>query len=161
MARTNFENTVNTLIPQTGSNLGSRLDNALSYYLLNGFTQVVIMNSDGPTLPVEYLIKAYNALEKVDVVLGPSEDGGYYLIGLKKPAPRLLRDVHMSTPRVTSDTLRIADSLGLRVHLLPGWYDIDDVETLDRLLVDLEQSPRLIAPQTRRYLKQINMLSTR
>ncbi|HEY5670397.1 MAG TPA: TIGR04282 family arsenosugar biosynthesis glycosyltransferase [Anaerolineales bacterium] len=149
------------LIPQTGSNLGSRLDNALSYYLLNGFTQVVIMNSDGPTLPVEYLIKAHKALAQVDVVLGPSEDGGYYLIGLKKPAPRLLRDVHMSTPRVTSDTLRIADSLGLRVHLLPGWYDIDDVETLDRLLVDLEQSPRLIAPQTRRYLKQINMLSTR
>ena len=149
------------LIPQTGSNLGSRLDNALYYYLFNGFTQVVIMNSDGPTLPVEYLIEAQKALEKVDVVLGPSQDGGYYLIGLRRPAPSLLRDVRMSTPRVTSDTLKIANSLGLQVHLLPAWYDVDYVETLNQLLLDLEQSPQLIAPHTRRYLKQINMLSSR
>ena len=62
-----------------------------------------------------------------DVVLGPCEDGGYYLIGLKQPAPRLLREVRMSTDRVFADTLALAAEEGLQVEVLPEWYDVDDV----------------------------------
>jgi glycosyltransferase A (GT-A) superfamily protein (DUF2064 family) len=81
--------------------------------------------------------------------LGPCDDGGYYLIGLKKPAPRLLREVRMSTPRVTADTLALAQELGLQVALLPTWYDVDNGDSLERLLAELEQGPPELAPHTR------------
>ena len=78
---------------QEGNDLGERLDNALTHYLNHGYGMAAIMNSDGPTLPPEHLAAAFAALAgKADVVLGPCEDGGYYLIGLKRPAPRLLRE---------------------------------------------------------------------
>lgn len=116
------------------------------------------MNSDGPTLPVEHLIGAFDALsDHTDVVLGPSDDGGYYLIGLKKPAPRLLREVRMSTPHVTADTLALADAEGLRVKLLPAWYDVDDVEALERLSTELAAAPAHVAPHTRSFLRATPM----
>lgn len=137
------------LLPQQGSDLGSRLDNALNHYLELGYSRVAVMDSDGPTLPLHCLELAFERLEAADVVLGPCEDGGYYLIGLKKPAPRLLREVRMSTPRVTADTLALAQDLGLRVALLPTWYDVDDARSLKRLLTELEQGPPELATHTR------------
>jgi glycosyltransferase A (GT-A) superfamily protein (DUF2064 family) len=85
-------------------------------------------------------------------VLGPAEDGGYYLIGLKRPAPRLLREVRMSTPTVLADTLAIAAEAGLRVALLPMWYDVDDVASLARLRAELASADAGVAPATRRFL---------
>ena len=70
-------------------------------------------------------------------MLGPCDDGGYYLIGLKHPPPRLLREVHVSSPDVLSDTLAIAAEEGLTVELLPTWYDVDDAESLERLMAEL------------------------
>ncbi len=146
------------LIRQAGDDLGARLDNALTHYLCDGYERVAIMNSDGPTLPVEHLIGAFDALsDHTDVVLGPSDDGGYYLIGLKKPAPRLLREVRMSTPHVTADTLALADAEGLRVKLLPAWYDVDDVEALQRLSTELAAAPAHVAPHTRSFLRATPM----
>jgi hypothetical protein len=109
------------------------------------------MDSDSPTLPAANLQTAFTALDEVDVVLGPCDDGGYYLIGLKQPAPRLLREVQMSTPRVVADTLALASEEGLRVKLLPTWYDIDDVSTLNRLMAELAHAPALVAPHTRAF----------
>lgn len=131
------------LIPQEGADLGERLDNALTHYLQCGYRHVAIMNSDGPTLPPGYLQEAFAALEDgVDLVLGPSDDGGYYLIGMKRPAPRLLRNVRMSTPTVAADTLALAQEEGLHVHLLPVWYDVDNRESLQRLKAELvDMSP--------------------
>src|SRR5205823_4594654 len=85
------------LRPQVGDNLGQRLDQVLAGCLSDGFEQAVIMDSDSPTLPAAYVEGAFASLEAADVVLGPCEDGGYYLIGLKRPQPRLLREVQMST----------------------------------------------------------------
>jgi len=79
------------LLPQVGDDLGARLDNALTHCLSDGFRQAVIMDSDSPTLPAEFLTQAFAALDRADTVIGPCDDGGYYLIGLKRPAPRLLR----------------------------------------------------------------------
>jgi rSAM/selenodomain-associated transferase 1 len=144
------------LILQSGDDLGARLDNATTHFLQQGYEKVVIMNSDGPTLPVGHLIEAFEALSgKAEVVIGPCDDGGYYLIGLKRPAPRLLREVRMSTPRVTADTLALAAEEGLRVHLLPQWYDVDDAQSLARLGRELAQRRDNVAAHTRRFLEKL------
>jgi hypothetical protein len=143
------------LILQEGSDLGARLDNALSCCLARGYQRAVIMNSDGPTLPVSSLIAAFEELGRgADVVLGPAEDGGYYLIGLKQPAPKLLRGVRMSTPTVLRETLALAAGEGLKVALLPAWYDIDDVAALERLRAELDHAHDGLAPRTRAFLER-------
>ena len=138
---------------QQGADLGARLDEALQHYLAPGGRSVVIMDSDSPSLPSGYLVEAFAALDGgADVVLGPCDDGGYYLIGLKRPAPRLLREVHMSTPGVTQETLALAAAEGLKVHLLPTWYDIDEISSLQRLSRELEEAGPQTAPHTRAFL---------
>jgi rSAM/selenodomain-associated transferase 1 len=142
------------LLLQEGQALGARLDNALTSYLQRGYRRVVIMNSDGPTLPPSCLNAAFEALAgEADVALGPCDDGGYYLIGLKRPAPRLLREVQMSTPCVTTDTLNLAAEEGLRVALLPEWYDVDDAASLARLASELTDTPADVARHTRTFLE--------
>lgn len=141
------------LIQQEGNHLGERLDNALNHYLGRGYTRAAIMNSDGPNLPVAFLTGAFQALDDgADVVLGPSDDGGYYLIGLRRPAPRLLREVRMSTPEVLADTLRLAARENLRVALLPAWYDVDDSGSLERLRTELAEAPDGVARHTKALL---------
>ncbi len=140
------------LMPQQGDDLGERLDNAFTRCLSHGFEQVVIMDSDSPTLPAEFLARAFSALQTADVVLGPCDDGGYYLIGLKRPAPRLLREVRMSTPTVARDTLALAAEAGLTVSQLPTWYDVDTAAELDRLCAELETLPASRAKHTRAFL---------
>ncbi|WP_129630328.1 TIGR04282 family arsenosugar biosynthesis glycosyltransferase [Candidatus Oscillochloris fontis] len=142
------------LIPQRGTNLGERLDNLLSDALNTGTKCAVVINSDSPTLPLTYLHLAFDHLNAgSDLVLGPCDDGGYYLIGLRQPHPRLLREVTMSTPTVLRDTLAIADELGLHSTLLPIWYDVDTVAELARLQRELANTDPAIAPHTRRCLK--------
>ncbi|MEW6401664.1 MAG: TIGR04282 family arsenosugar biosynthesis glycosyltransferase [Chloroflexota bacterium] len=142
------------LIPQEGHDLGSRLDNALSLFLSRGYEHVVIMDSDSPTLPAAYLEQGFHILSKgVDVVLGPCDDGGYYLIGIRKPAPRLLREVHMSTPTVASETMALAKEEGLQLVTLPVWYDVDDVMSLSRLMGEVEKLASDEAIHTRRFLR--------
>jgi rSAM/selenodomain-associated transferase 1 len=141
-------------LPQVGADLGQRLNHALTRCLEEGFRRAVIMDSDSPTLPADYVVQAFEALESADVVLGPCEDGGYYLIGLTRPQPRLLREVQMSTPRVLEDTLALARAAGLRVALLPRWYDVDTVVELERLRADL-QAQAAQAPYTRRFVSTL------
>lgn len=147
------------LVPQVGDTLGQRLDRVMGACLSVGYDQVVAMNSDSPTLPVAYLIQAFARLDDpaTDVVLGPCEDGGYYLIGWKRPHPRLVLDVTMSTKRVLADTLAIAEEEKLRVSLLPGWYDVDEPTDLLRLQADLSsgaENAKAIAPRTRAFLNK-------
>ena len=149
------------LIRQEGADLGARLDHALTSYLLRGYRRVVIMDSDSPTLPVVHLSQSFTFLaDGADVVLGPCEDGGYYLIGIKKPAPRLLREVPMSTPRVAADTIALAKEAGLQLALLPAWYDVDDQVSLSRLVNEVGQLNPEEAVFTRRFLlrKEIQAL---
>jgi uncharacterized protein len=143
------------LIPQEGHDLGERLDNALTFYLSRGYERAVIMDSDSPTLPRDYLSHAFQVLsDGADVVLGPCDDGGYYLIGLKKPTPRLLREVHMSTPTVAADTMALAKEEGLNLVTLPTWYDIDDVASLSRLIKEIEELNGMNTTHTRQFIFQ-------
>ncbi len=144
------------LVLQEGVGLGERLDNALTGCLRGGYARAVIMNSDGPTLPPAYLVQAFAALrDGAEVVLGPSDDGGYYLIGVRQPVPRLLRAVRMSTPTVLADTLALAAQEGLRVALLPTWFDVDEAADLVRLGRELSGAPPEVAPRTRAFLAQL------
>lgn len=146
------------LLPQRGNDLGERLDHALTHCLRLGYRRVAVMNSDGPTLPRNHLMSCFDVLSSgTDVVIGPSTDGGYYLLATRQPIPRLTREVQMSTPRVTADTLALAVEEGLRVHLLPHWYDVDDVPTLLRLIGELADRAGAAA-HTREFLKQNHRL---
>lgn len=143
------------LIPQEGQDLGERLDRALTSYLSRGYERAVIMDSDSPTLPPPYLSQAFDVLaDGADVVLGPCDDGGYYLIGIKRPAPRLLREVHMSTPTVAAETMALAKEEGLKLISLPTWYDVDDAASLSRLRQEIETLHPAVAVHTRQFLQQ-------
>lgn len=143
------------LIPQEGDGLGERLDHALTSYLSCGYQHAVIMDSDSPTLPTDYLSQAFKILsDGADVVLGPCDDGGYYLIGIKRPAPRLLREVHMSTPTVAAETIALAKDEGLNLISLPTWYDVDDAASLSRLRQEIEALHPSAAVYTRQFLEQ-------
>ena len=143
------------LRPQVGASLGLRLDEVLTRCLAEGFERAVIMDSDSPTLPPAYVAGAFAALEAADVVLGPCEDGGYYLIGVKRPQPRLLREVPMSTPNVLRDTLALAEQTGVSVALLARWYDVDTAQELDRLRADLVEHDNGAARHTREFLSRL------
>jgi hypothetical protein len=143
---------------QHGADLGERLDNLLTAALAAGAAQAVVIGSDSPTLPAAYVARAFTLLDDHDVVLGPSDDGGYYLIGLCSPQPRVLRDVTMSTPHVFRDTLAVTANLGLRVALLPTWYDVDTAAELARLREEVREAPPDVAPHTRRFLEQLPAL---
>jgi len=142
------------LIPQQGQDLGERLYNVLTTCLQRGYGQAVVMDSDSPTLPISYLKQAFHELDDptVDVVLGPCDDGGYYLIGLKSPCSALFRGIVMSTSTVTAQTLERAQEQGLRVACLPRWYDVDTPEDLERLIDELCSRPDHSAQHTTEFL---------
>ena len=115
------------------------------------------MDSDSPTLPPAYITEAFSQLDgAADVVIGPCRDGGYYLIGMKHPHPRLLREVQMSTPHVLRDTLALAAELGVRVALLPEWYDVDTVSELAELRAELATTNHGVAAHTVRCLQEVS-----
>lgn len=92
----------------------------------------IFFGADTPDLSVEHVRGAIDALAKYDVVIGPANDGGYYLIGMRRARPELLRDMSWSTADVTPETLRRCEALGLSVALLPMLADCDRPEDLDR-----------------------------
>jgi hypothetical protein len=147
---------------QCGDSLGERLDHLLTETLGNGSQRAVVMDSDSPSLPADYISQAFDQLTDADVVIGPTRDGGYYLIGMKHPQPHLLRQVQMSTPHVLADTLALAESTGLIVSLLPTWYDIDTIADL-HLLDDEISGPNKngSAAATREWLSQTTWRNSR
>ena len=145
-------------IPQRGIDLGARMANLVTDLLGSGRAAALVSGSDVPTLPAARFAEAAHALAMgADVVLGPSEDGGYYLIGLARPVPALFTDMRWSAPDVLAVTCERAQRLGLRMHRLPPWYDVDTIADLVRLRDDLASAPGAAAPgtpawRTRRWL---------
>jgi len=156
------------LFAQRGETLGERLINAADELLDDGYDSVCLINSDSPTLPAEILSTAASLLAKDGdrVVLGPSQDGGYYLIGLKRPHRNLFERIAWSTADVLAHTTERAAEIDLPVELLPTWYDVDDLATLRLLWRELSLSSAghnsklpfrggFAAPHTRNYLKDL------
>jgi rSAM/selenodomain-associated transferase 1 len=127
------------LVPQEGEGLSERLIRLFARLLSAGHPAALAMDSDSPTLPMAYVAEAARLLAagEADVAIGPSEDGGYYLIGVRAPQPALFEDVPWSTTDVLSTTLARARAGGLRVQLLPAWFDVDTEADLRRLRAEL------------------------
>jgi len=142
------------LVPQRGADLGDRLANSLGELLDTGHRGALAIDSDTPTLPLEFLQQALDLIvtPEIDVVLGPTEDGGYYLIGLRAVHRELFEAMAWSTQQVLPETIRRADAKGLRVACLPPWYDIDTPDDLARLRMTLAASDGDVPRHTRKFL---------
>ena len=129
--------------PQTGEDLGERLRQAFDWGFSQGAGMVLIRNSDSPDLPGSLVMEAMEVLGsgRAQVALGPCPDGGYYLVGLRSPQPQLFQDIAWSGPTVLADTLAQAARLGLTVHLLPPWPDIDTFEDVLTFVKSPKTSP--------------------
>jgi rSAM/selenodomain-associated transferase 1 len=115
-------------LQQIGETLGGRMQAAFSHAFANGALRAVIIGTDVPDLDVETAQSAYNELNHTDVVLGPSTDGGYYLLGMNAPAKDVFTGITWSTDNVLNQTLDAVDNLNLRYTLLPSMSDIDTEE---------------------------------
>jgi hypothetical protein len=138
------------LFCQAGNDLGERMQNALKRYLKQA-QQVVIIGADVPSLPEEYIQQAFEQLVSHDIVIGPAEDGGYYLIGSKADPPDIFSNIPWGTEKVFESTrIRLKQS-GCKYAILPSWPDIDRPEDLYHLHHYLIHNPHRL-PATRRVM---------
>jgi rSAM/selenodomain-associated transferase 1 len=136
---------------QEGRSLGERLIHAFGTAFGRGARQIVLIGSDSPNLPPQYIEQAFQALSGADVVLGPANGGGYYLVGLSRPCLHLFDDVIWSSDQVFERTCRNATSQGYTLRVLPSHYGVDTMQDLHTLCNDLSRFPRS-APATHRFL---------
>jgi uncharacterized protein len=144
------------LIPQQGPDLGARLAHSFDQLFAQGYAAAMAIDSDTPTLPPHFLEEAFDLVTTptIDLVLGPSDDGGYYLIGLRRVYRELFENMTWSTAQVTPETIRRAEARGLKVASLPLWFDVDTPEDLERLHASLRSSPTDAARHTRAFFKE-------
>ena len=124
-----------TLFSQEGKDLGDKMRQAFIDRFRQGYNNVVIIGSDSPSLPVSYIKKALDSEEKL--VLGPSIDGGYYLIAMKGKVAEVFKGVSWGTDKVLNETLQLIQDGGISFELLPIWYDVDFPEDLKFLKTHL------------------------
>jgi hypothetical protein len=125
------------LLAQAGEDLGARMAGALDDVFARGYRRALVIGTDLPTLPGSAFGEAFRLLDAHDLVLGPAQDGGYYLIGLRRPAPELFAGIPWSTDRVLALTQSKASAAGLKTALLPVRRDVD---TLDDLLALINEA---------------------
>ncbi len=149
------------LLPIEGRDIGHCLSQAFERLFgagyNRGFERVLAINSDGPSLPAAYIQQAVQALGGSDLVFGPSDDGGYYLVGMKEPHPELFEDIDWSTDRVLAQSLARAEVLGLTVYQTPAWYDVDSAPDLARLAAEMAESHPTGLTFTRQFLSHLDL----
>lgn len=128
--------------PQGSGDLGRRLARATGRAFCAGADGVLLLGADSPTLPVSFLTTAATNLSRHQAVLGPSEDGGYYLLGLRQPLPVLLERIDWGSEKVADQTRRRAAVAGIDLWELPVWYDLDRFDDLKRAVGDLADPAR-------------------
>jgi hypothetical protein len=139
------------LLPQKGENLGERMQSAFQEIFGRGFTNIAIIGTDSPDLPAEYIFEAFSLLEyeHTDVVFGPAEDGGYYLLAMKRVWDELFTDLPWSSAKLLAASVEKAKDSCLGASFLPEWHDIDTEYDLNRQELRDEKSP---ATRTRAFL---------
>lgn len=145
------------LLAQRGADLGARLHNCCADLLESGFHSVVMLGADSPTLPAAFVADAFVQLQTNSIVVGPTTDGGYYLIGLTRSHPELFAQVDWSSATVLAATQARAEALGLSLSLLPEWYDVDTPEDLERLRQQIAAG----TTQARRTAKYLNKMAVK
>jgi len=136
-----FRNIIPTgfsLIIQAGNDLGERLTKVSQELFALDAEKVIMLDSDTPNLPIDHIREGLLRLDEVDVVLGPCEDGGYYLIGMRAFIPEIFSGIPWSTALVTELTMKKVRELGLTISILPVWYDVDTEKDLKQLIRDIE-----------------------
>jgi rSAM/selenodomain-associated transferase 1 len=121
------------LFNQEGEDLGARMAQAFERLTREKIRKKVIIGTDSPHLPLHFIQSAFEHLEKTPVILGPSRDGGYYLLGLSGDPPSLFDGIAWSTDSVLKSTIRRLEDKNIPFKLLPEWYDIDQFEDLSAL----------------------------
>jgi uncharacterized protein len=142
------------LIPQSSGDLGVRMLDASGILFDASPNPVLLLGTDAPTLPANAIQKAADALNTHDISIIPSTDGGYVLLGLRRPVATVFRGVDWSTEAVHRQTLARAEGEGLSVHEGEPWYDVDEPGDLARLREELAAWPHL-APRTAEFLRQM------
>lgn len=149
------------LRPQQGRDLGERMHGSFAAAFREGFQRAAIIGSDLPTLAHSRVVEAFRQLDRHEVVLGPGEDGGYYLAALKSPQPELFEEVEWSSPAVLSRTLENASRRGLDVIQLPRESDLDTPadarhlwESFCKEAVQRKLAPRTFAVLAKRFRGQ-------
>ena len=149
------------LWPQPDGDLGTRMTAFFAATLQGDDDRAVLIGSDSPTIPREYVQLAFEKLEESDCVIGPATDGGFYLVGLRRPAATLFQDIDWSGSRVLSQTVQRISDAGLSLALIPPWYDIDDVDDLRMLAGHLRAMTRSgqthPCPMTATVLQKLRM----
>lgn len=147
------------VLPQRGSDLGERMLNAFVQAFASGYDRVVIVGTDHPTLPLAFFDAALDALsDPLTAVLGPSDDGGYYLLGLNNVAPDLF-DMHYSHAHVFEDTLDRVGEIDMTPVVLPAHYDVDDGPALARLVREWRAGAD-VGPRTATMLQSLTEAGT-
>jgi rSAM/selenodomain-associated transferase 1 len=121
--------------PQSSGDLGARLQSFFERQSRSGATRTVVVGTDSPTVPVDYIEQAFAQLADHEVVLGPADDGGYYLVGCAARVPPIFAGIDWGTDRVLAQTVARLD--GWRYTLLPSWYDVDTLDDWYRLSAHL------------------------
>lgn len=142
--------------PQQGPELGARLHHVFQWTHAQGYHRTIIIGSDSPHVSREIVSRARKALDDVDVVLGPADDGGYYLLGMHKPYD-VFSNIPMSTEVVTRMTIEAAQHQNLTVRLIDQLFDIDELPDLQRL-AHMLQADRTLAPATSDHLTRLREL---
>jgi rSAM/selenodomain-associated transferase 1 len=142
------------VFPQQGPDLGTRLYQAFHTLHAHQFARTIVIGSDSPQISRATILQAQQALETADVVLGPADDGGYYLIAMREPHD-LFSGIPMSTEVVLQMTIEKAQEQSLSVYLLEPLFDVDEQQALARL-VELLQRDSTLAPWTAAYLAELN-----
>lgn len=142
-------------LPQQGGDLGERMHHCFRTLCGEGFDCVIMIGADVPHVRDEWLDEAEAALREADLVLGPTDDGGYYLIAARAPHD-VFSGIPMGSDRVLAETLRKATAAALRVHLLPRSFDIDEAGDLARLRNLLRSKDcRVHLPRTAALLAEV------
>ncbi|OGS32608.1 MAG: hypothetical protein A2474_00295 [Elusimicrobia bacterium RIFOXYC2_FULL_34_12] len=142
-------------IPQYGRDLGNRIEFAFRNVFKLDYNKVVLIGSDSPDLPVNLVKKAFIKLDNNDSVIGPSLDGGYYLIGFnfKGFVPDIFNKVKWSTNTVFSDTMNIFKRNNAKIYILPKWYDIDNVSDL-KYLYEINKNTGFRNSETMKFISE-------
>lgn len=141
------------VVPQMGNGLAAALASVFAYFESAGYSRIVAFNSDSPHLPTSLLQAAFELLENCDMVVGPTHDGGFYLVGAKMSHPTLFNTDSMGTKNALEELLTKARGLGLSVRLTDTFYDIDEAADLSRLTEELRLTPGK-APKTAKWLSE-------
>lgn len=130
-----------TLHEQKGAGLGERMATAFAETFVKGYERAVIIGTDHPTLPVEFIEQAFQSLQDLySIVIGPSDDGGYYLLGMNEFYSELFKDMTYSHEHVCAQTIARVEQTNASLHILPHWYDVDTPDALRRLIQEIQDS---------------------